>query len=172
VVYVRRGIYSATITLAALAIAIAVIANAGQVAAFEEANAHAEAAMQVKRHWQNSSFVLGKAASDAIADSILNEGCMYAEASANNRVNDYFTSVLGEMWGGECSLASVGLSGPAGDIQISVVTTCTKQLGEGFKVSYEKQMVFKKSVEIFATSPCSFVVTDLHSGTVEASYPF
>jgi hypothetical protein len=164
-----KGFYSAIIALTAIVLAIAIIVTANQGMALEESALYSKAVISVKAQWQNARFVLDKAASDAIADSVLANGCVFNPTQARDRMNNYFTGILGEMWGNECNLTELELSGTASNIQINATIECAKYFGEKFNVSYKKSAVFNKAVTA-SSSPCSITVTDLQSGVEEVTY--
>tara|TARA_Y100000310_G_scaffold345396_1_gene464436 strand:- start:4066 stop:4569 length:504 start_codon:yes stop_codon:yes gene_type:complete len=166
----RRGIYSSTIALTALVLAIALIATTSERLALEEKSVYSDVLLEVKGQWQNSARVLDKAASDAIADTIVDESCAYNPDSVDNTARQYFSQTLNELWNGTCSLTSLVVSGSVDNIAVTTTISCSKYLGSEFDVRYDKKAIFSKDVDITNISPCKFTVTDIASGIVEVDY--
>ncbi len=166
----RKGIYSGVIALTALVLAVAIIATAGQRIAMQGDSIYGSSMMEVKMHWQNARYVLDKAASDAIADSVFGSGnCTYSTGAARTAVSTYFPQILNEMWEGECIVsAGPSLSGASGNITINATIKCGKDFGAESSVFYEKQVTFKKAVSSDSSGgSCLIDIEDMQSGVCE-----
>lgn len=167
----RKGIYTATVALVALVLAISMIAINGQTAALKLEGGYSNSALEVKREWQNTWNLFDKATSDALADTIQVD-CSYDGTRARNNIEDYFDSILSG-FDNRCSMGAIDLPAAAGSEELILVRVnnliCSRQFGDEFSVEYSKSPVFEKIIEFSGASPaCNIKITDAQSGIVEA----
>lgn len=162
----RKGIYTATVALVALVLATSMIAISGQTTALQLEGSYSNSALEVKREWQNTWDLFDKATSDALADDIVDNGCIYDETSAASKIGSYFTTVLNRF--DNCSRGAISLDLVGDDLTIAVTgLECTRQFGEDFEVEYSKDVEFVKTIVFGGPAPCTITITDTQSGIVE-----
>jgi hypothetical protein len=169
----RKGIYTATVALVALVLATSMIAISTQTQALTIEGNYSNSALEVKREWQNTWSLFDKAASDALADNIANNNCVYDEISITAEIGSYFDSILNRF--DNCSMGTISLTsagaGTGDDVTITVNDLeCHRQFGEEFEVEYSKNVAFVKNIVFVGTSPtCNITITDVQSGLVEVN---
>ena len=157
----RKGIYTATVAVAALVIMVSLIAATNQKAELETSDIYRSSMLEVKRQWQNNQDLLDLAVADAIADGSY-ESCVYSEALLDNTV---YLQNLVDKTSSNCKVEAVNKNGPQNNLKITIGLKCEKAFGNEFKVSYWKDMEFKKETTVSgAPGACAITIVDKESG--------
>lgn len=160
----RKGIFSGAIAVFAIAIIAGFAFSSMGVMDSRALGTGAENVSDFKREVQNIEFVLGKSASDAIADSVYEQGCSFVIPNVQAKANAYFSQTLSGLGSGfpACSVSNVSVNGSAANATISLVLDCQKTFS-GTDISYRKILQYNKNTSTPGPTPpatCRVVVTD------------
>src|SRR3989338_2012689 len=159
----RKGIFSALLAIAAVAlVAAAIIVSTTSTANVSSAD-FSKQVLELKSEWNNARYLLDKTTSRALAGSV-DEGCNFTlSASA---INNSFLITKNSSFRDNCTYTAT-TTAVTTDITVSTKIKCTKSLS-GFSASFEKDVTFKKRVDASSASgSCKITITDLQSGVIE-----
>ena len=131
---------------------------------------------ELKTGTQNMQYLLDKAASDAMADTIDTETCTVDGTEYAGTINKYFKNITGnatEYHGMQCMEIIVPEASSGTDFSFDL--NCYKIMPSGFRAEYIKEITLNKEVTVKKESPgigqpevCTAQVKDLQSETCDA----
>jgi len=161
----KKGIFSAIVAIAAIITVAAVIVSASAPAVSAENNNYAETVLKTKKDWSNLRYLLDKALSDALADSVDIGSCTFMQS--NIKITNYLNDAKDSSFS-ECGFTVPQISGPQDNLLVTLTISCSKTANR-FTASFQKQAEFRKAI-VSGGSPCNITVTDLQSGQTEIDW--
>jgi hypothetical protein len=170
----NKGIFSSLVAVTAIVLIGAIILTTSANVKSSGNTDFSEKILEIKKEWNNARYLMDKAASDALADTVDTGICSFSLDSA--KIEKYQADALAnsiqDCSFGSGSFSAVPMPVPPNSYEITVALACSKKISSDFEIkNFEKTVVFNKKIESQTDVPepgdCTITVTDLQSGLIE-----